>query len=501
MRQIAFHPSDPQVIALRYDEGDGGMLFTRDGGKSWQLACAALLFDPVATHTGPIALANDGSTWMSVQRGLWHDDGHGCGWQNQPEYAGTWMADLAPHPSDPDVLFALTSTAAATGGQFDPTGVVRRDASGAWSNVGERARVYSQELRVAALGAGVRLYVGAIAGVTTAADGGPARVRYVTRVSDDDAKTWSEHEVDIGAGPSVFDGLFHLVAVDPANPDRVVGMIKRGRSNGDPPRADDDSVIVSTDQGVHFTEYLRVGEFGGLTFAPDGRLWIGDIGNLDEMADDAPRGLWFASSLAEAAQKVSSVTYPVYCLAYQKASTTLYGCQKYAFGTIDAAGGAFSPLMQFGKVQTLVTCEGMDVPGMCEMQLCRAWCGAQHFAQAPLCSVYDTPACGKPIALAEAMGNPSPDAGVDASVGGGVSGSPGTAMQDAGGKQERDAGKKDGGGKRGSDAGTQRAPPKHSDSGCSVTHPAGVTAVARAPTLLAVSALVLARRRRRERSS
>src|SRR5689334_5261867 len=49
--QVAFHPSDPMQIALRYDQGGGGMLLSRDGGRSWQLVCAALLFDPVATHT------------------------------------------------------------------------------------------------------------------------------------------------------------------------------------------------------------------------------------------------------------------------------------------------------------------------------------------------------------------------------------------------------------------------------------------------------------------
>jgi hypothetical protein len=90
---------------------------------------------------------------------------------------------------------------------------------------------------------------------------------------------------------------------------------------------------------------------------------------------------------------------------------------------------------------------------------------------------------------------------VDASVGG-ASGSPDTTgMQDAGSKQERDAGKKDGGGKRGSDAGTRRPPPKRSD-GCSVTHPAGVTGEAWLPVMAAWSALpLLSRRRRRVREA
>jgi hypothetical protein len=435
LRQIAFHPSDPQVMVLRYEEGGAGMLFTRDGGKNWELACDALLFDAVAVRSGPIALANDGSTWMSVSRGLWHDDGHGCAWQSLEQYADVWMTDVAQHPSDPDVLFALSSSASSTGSDFEPGGVIGRDASGTWSKAGEWARVFSQDLRVAAAEAGVRFYVGAITGVVREGDGGPSQLEYATRVSDDEGKSWTEHKLDTGHGRGIADGEFRLQAVDPRNPSRIVAVIKRGRRNGDSPRDGDDSVLVSQDQGAHFTEYLRVAEFGGIAFAPDGRLWIGDIGNVDETTDSAPRGLWFAPSLGEPAHKLETVRYPVYCLGYQKASDTLYGCKQYAFGKVDPGDGTFSELMHFSEVKAMVSCAGEDVAASCEMQLCGAYCGGLHFAQAPVCSVYDTPSCGRPVARAEAMDIAKLDAGtVDAS------GGDASALRAAGPKSAMDAG-------------------------------------------------------------
>src|SRR6185503_9190446 len=131
---------------------------------------------------------------------------------------------------------------------------------------------------------------------------------YVIRVSDDDGATWTEH-VYGAAG-----GLLNVQAVDPTNPDRLVISIERPGDAGPLP-ATADSVLVSSDQGKTFEPYLTVTEIGGVAFAPDGRVWIGDAGNgLDPTQ---PQGLYFAKSLEEPATKLPMSNYPVQCLGFQ----------------------------------------------------------------------------------------------------------------------------------------------------------------------------------------
>src|SRR5262245_51558314 len=79
--QVAFHPTDPFQLAVRYTYGGDGLLRSTDGGNSWQLLCDAALFDPIDTRSGPIAVASDGTTYMGVYNGLFRDDGQGCTWR------------------------------------------------------------------------------------------------------------------------------------------------------------------------------------------------------------------------------------------------------------------------------------------------------------------------------------------------------------------------------------------------------------------------------------
>ena len=102
-----------------------------------------------------------------------------------------------------------------------------------------------------------------------------------------------------------------LVAIDPKNPDRLVVTVDRYN--------EDDSIFVSDDQGATFTEYLTITQVGGVTFAPDGRIWIGDTG--DTLQPSRPSGLWAAASLDEQAEKIAD--YVVQCLTYEPTSKTL----------------------------------------------------------------------------------------------------------------------------------------------------------------------------------
>jgi hypothetical protein len=406
--QVALHPSDPNVILLRYVYGGDGLLLTRDGGKSWQLACASMFLD-AQTHSGPTLIAGDGSLWMAVFDALLHGDAHGCGFQHESRYDGEWFGDLTHHPSDPNVVFAVTSTASPMG-EHKLNGVLRRDARGEWSDFGTKEEMLAARLHVVTHGSGLRMYVTAVKGQIPT-DGG-LQPNYAVRVSDDDGATWQEFA--LGA----VDGTFRVQGVDPRNPDRIVATINRPNDAQD--GISDDSVLVSSDRGEHFVEYMKVAEIGGVAFAPDGRVWIADAGDTTRPLQ-APGGLWFASSLDSAATRLPMASYPVQCLGYAGATDTLYACQRFAFGTVDESDGAFSPLVKFTRVTDFVQCDGVDSAAACEMQLCGAYCGFGHFAVAPMCEAYDTPNCGKPVAEIE-RGYVSVDAGTADGAGVGTGG-------------------------------------------------------------------------------
>src|SRR5262245_45798440 len=73
MVQVAMHPTDPDTMLVRYINGGDGVLRTHDSGRSWRLACDAMLFGP-QSRSGTTLIAGDGSAWMGVFDGLWHGD-------------------------------------------------------------------------------------------------------------------------------------------------------------------------------------------------------------------------------------------------------------------------------------------------------------------------------------------------------------------------------------------------------------------------------------------
>jgi len=42
--QVVMHPSDPNVLAVRYANGGGGLFVSTDGAKTWKLDCGAAMF-------------------------------------------------------------------------------------------------------------------------------------------------------------------------------------------------------------------------------------------------------------------------------------------------------------------------------------------------------------------------------------------------------------------------------------------------------------------------
>jgi hypothetical protein len=479
--QLVMHPTDPKVMAVRYMNGGDGIFLTHDGGKSWSLLCDAALFDPVQTKSGPLAIAGDGTTLMGVFSGMWHDDGRGCGWSNEPKYDHEWIADFALDPLDPNILYSVTSTA----GTGKVNGVVRRDASGAWSDLGVKADLLITRLHVVAHGKGRRFYMGAVKGQIAPADGGTPTPNYVFRVSDDDGATWQEHVF------GTTDGEVRLLGIDPTNTDRLVMAIHKPEDGPGPPGPKPDTVMVSSDQGATFTEYMKVTDIGGVAFAPDGRVWIGDTGaNSDPMA---PRGVWFAQSLDKPATKLPMTDYPVQCLGYQKATDTLYACQHWWFGAVDQADGSFKSELDMTQVSTFASCNGVDMAATCQMQLCGAYCGYGHFAQAPVCGAYKLPTCG-PAAAEGLTSTTTGGSGGGASTGGaGGMGARDGGVTDAAVTVHTDAGHASGTGGTGG-AGGGGAKPK---GGCGVAAVGARRGETWFAILAALGVTALVRRRKR----
>ena len=142
--EVAVHPSDPQRMVLRNEFGGKGLWYTSDGGASWKAVMCPAAVKPPALDRAPSSLgrmiiANDGSTMVGVFGALLRDDGAGCGWDTDGPFLDQWVTDLVHDPTDPDVLFAITSL----GGGAD-NGVYRRDASGTWETLGTQARSAAQ---------------------------------------------------------------------------------------------------------------------------------------------------------------------------------------------------------------------------------------------------------------------------------------------------------------------------------------------------------------------
>jgi hypothetical protein len=417
------------VIGLTAKFGQHGLLYSKDGGKTFTQLCKAFAAMPSVDSFGdPTTLtpgfeistlvSHDGRLMVGDLDGLWIDDGSGCNWRLAPELRKVSVKALTFDPRDPKVIYGITATANADNGVF------RLNAEGEIERLGLQEPIMFYDLHVVPLpnggtrfySLGVREQVQAIIepdGTTTIlppADGG-AHVddagrplinivwvpRYVIRYSDDFGDSWTAH--DIGLLPSYDTSL---EAIDPTNPDRViVSRSLDSRMFGSPFTVD--QVLVSDDRGETFREWLEVASIAGVSFQRNGTVFIADRG---EGLQGDPQGLWRADSAGDDPELIAD--YDTWCVEARE--DRLEVCQRYDWGVADPQTGAFTKLTSFFDLSTLHSCDGFDSVATCSQELCSSHC--LHWADIPLCAEH------YPECATENLGNVesgTPDASANAS--------------------------------------------------------------------------------------
>ncbi|MDB4973227.1 MAG: hypothetical protein JWN48_1568 [Myxococcaceae bacterium] len=403
---IVLQPGVPGAFVLRYENVLGGLLFSDDEGKTVRLLPGtSITRDGVRGDMPPFAVLSDGTVLVGGSEGLLRIDAHGC--SASPIAGNATTTAIALHPTDPSVAFYVTSY----GADGVPTGLWRRAASGAVTPLGAADNAAADPV-FSATGLFVVSMPGAEEGLrfsetgdrrartpaapvprdagSAPADAGlsaSASASMALRYSDDLGKTWTERTLPSSFGP----GTLRLLAVDPRDPARMLlGLDREGPSNPA------DAVLLTTNAGASFEIYIDgIARLGQVAQASDGRFWLGDMGNPAEVAPSG--GLWFGTRIGEPPERLLSGR-AITCLARDERLDKLLLCQEYELDQLELTTRSTCRIFGMSDVLSLVSCPGQQLAQSQNVrdQLCGGYCGALHFADAPLCQVFDEPGvlCG-----------------------------------------------------------------------------------------------------------
>lgn len=371
---LAQHPTDPSVLALLYDSGFGGVLYSADGGKTFRIRPALTATTYGLTEQDPVAITSTGNVLVGSMNGLLESDQHGCGATLNATVGEAAVNALAMHPRDASVMFFVSSN--AENGARE--GIWKRAADGTVTPTGpatqsNAARFYVSSMRVVEQASATDklrfIQTGTRYGATSSA---PSSA--VFRYSDNLGETWTEHTIPGAGSPK-------LMAVDPLDSNRAIVAI--GTTGTPDPQ---DPILLTLNSGQTFTSYIEgVTSAAEAVVAPDGRAWLS---GLSAGLNDGS-GLWFAARIGDKPEKV--LDGGVHCLGYNAAANNLFICRERELGLFDLEKRSFCRMFGLTEVVGLVSCpsEKLEQSQRAKEQLCGAWCEALHLASTPLCSIYN----------------------------------------------------------------------------------------------------------------
>jgi hypothetical protein len=366
--------SDPSSVLIKYQWGGGGFLVSHDGAKEFGLVCSSSVSSELRSNTLLVHRTGADRVFVGSFSGLWRGDGNGCGFVAVDALKDAFVTAIAGDPDDPMRTYVTTAKgdAAARNGVFANDGT-----SDTWTALGSLDPAWIQTLHVVTTSSGKRFWE------TKVFPSPPDPqsmlsdnvVHYVTRYSDDEAATWTEHELSPVTQFGMEDprASFRLIAVDPKNPDGIYGVVIRNSLPSD--------LLFSASRGEPGTwsKLAEVTEFGGIAITPDGKLYFSDQGQMTKQVavidgpNSSPRKL--------------TEQYIVGCLHWDDSQKRMLACRQFQFGTIDLESGAFSVLYDMRCGERFSHCPGIE--SACAAQLSSAWCSTGHYPSAPLCAGYD----------------------------------------------------------------------------------------------------------------
>jgi len=368
---VLIDPADPAYVVAPYANGGGGMFVSRDGGQTFGMRCAAQL-DPGLVGSDVVVHASAQRLYVGWYRGVARGDQAGCGFSALSELSEHVVAAIASDPLEPQRTYVATSDP-------DPAlnGLYVIDGPDAVAQpFGTRERMFLTTLHVVQRGSARRFYA---TGVTN--DPVTNDTHYYVRVSDDDAQTWQQHAYALDQfGPKVSYAEFAVLAVDPADPDRVYARVRRNLAL--------DSLVYSADRGASWSLLAEPETLDALAFAPDGRVFFGDN-------DQNAKGLYVLDAPSTAGElptpRALDRTWPVGCLHYDHARGRMLACQGQQLGTAELTAGTFTSLFDMRCAQHFAECPSAPAGhDACAAQLFPInFCDPTHQPVAPLCEGYD----------------------------------------------------------------------------------------------------------------
>lgn len=407
---ISINPADPSHMVVPYRYGGGGMFVSRDGGKTMNWLCSAGIAPNAVNRNGRAFVGGDGAVYLGLFDGLIKGSPDGCGFAPVPELDKKYIADLAADPIDPKRTYAIT-----TNPQVENS-VWMNDGNGTFVPFGTGVTKFLDTIDVVKNGDGRRFYV---TGVLT--DAMTNKVVYSVRVSDDDAATWTEDAFDMALFPPMdMYAEFAIVAINPTNPDHIVGRLWRKQIA--------DTLLYSTEKGKagSWKVLAEASEIDSVAYSTDGALFFGD-------SDQNSKGIWVVEMPGDAPKLLTASWKPT-CLGYDQANKRLLGCGNYyLFGEVDVKSGELKPTLDLRCTEHIAECSGQEsMVKVCEPQALQDFCHLTHWVLAPVCDVYDrgpelasfqmaqTFACSGGFAVPKPEGMPTAGAAVSGVAGTGA---------------------------------------------------------------------------------